>query len=46
MRRVVRALAGDPALFSKILAVHCRASPLSSFFWSGTPRLLWRLVYS
>lgn len=45
-RRMIRAFAGDPELFSKILAVHCRARPLSSFVWTGTPRLLWRLVGS
>ncbi len=42
-RRVIRALARDPALFSRILAVHAGA-PVRSLGLGGVPRLLWRLV--
>ncbi len=42
-RRVIRALARDPELFSRILAVHGGMRPVSSVVPS-TPRLLWGLV--
>ncbi len=42
-RRVIRALARDPALFSRILAVHAGA-PVRSLGLGSVPRLLWRLV--
>ena len=43
-RRVMRALAHEPALFSRILGVHCRALPVRSLGYQTAPRLLWRLV--
>jgi len=42
-RRMIRALARDPALFSRILAVHGGMHPVSSVA-ASTPRLLWGLV--
>ena len=45
-RRAVRALAADPALFSRLLAVHAREAPLASLGWSGAARLVWRLARS
>lgn len=45
-RRVVRALARDPALFSRILAVHAGARPLRGLGLDSAPRLLWGLVRS
>lgn len=42
-RRMIRALARDPALFSRILAVHGGMQPVRSVAVS-TPRLLWDLV--
>jgi len=39
-RRTVRALAADPALFDRLLALHVRALPPSAFGWNGTARLL------
>ncbi len=42
-RRVVRALAREPAVFSRLLAVHCRALPVRRGLETA-PRLLWRLV--
>lgn len=44
-RRVVRALAREPRVFSRLLAVHCRALPVRRGFETA-PRLLWRLVQS
>ena len=44
-RRVVRALAREPKVFSRLLAVHCRAVPARKGFETA-PRLLWRLVHS
>ena len=44
-RRVIRALAHEPALFSRLLAVHCRAVPVRKGLETA-PRLLWRLVLS
>lgn len=43
-RRVVRALARDPELFSRILAVHSGARPARSLGLGSGPRLLWRLL--
>lgn len=43
-RRVVRALARDPKLFSRILAVHSGAKPVRSLGIGSGPRLLWRLL--
>jgi len=45
-RRAVRALAADPALFSRLLAVHAREAPLASLGWSGAARLVLRLARS
>ncbi len=45
-RRVVRALAREPAIFSRLLAVHCRALPVRGLVLETAPRLLWRLVQS
>ncbi len=42
-RRVIRALAREPAIFSRLLAVHCRALPARRGFETA-PRLLWRLA--
>ena len=44
-RRVIRALAREPSVFSRLLAVHCRAVPVRRGFETA-PRLLWRLVHS
>jgi flavin-dependent dehydrogenase len=38
-RRMMRLLASDPALFSRLLAVHSRAAPPRSLGWSGVLRL-------
>lgn len=43
-RRVVRALSREPAIFSRILGVHCRALPMRDLGYQTAPRLLWRLV--
>ncbi len=43
-RRVIRALAREPQVFSRLLAVHCRAAPVRKGFETA-PRLLWRLVH-
>ena len=43
-RRVIRALAREPSVFSRLLAVHCRAVPARRGFETA-PRLLWRLVH-
>lgn len=43
-RRTVRALAADPALFSRILGLHARQLPPSAFGWTGAARLAFRLV--
>ena len=39
-RRLIRALAADPALFARLLAVHTRSLPLSGFGLLGALRLL------
>jgi len=44
-RRVLRALAGDAALFQAILAVHVRARPLLPIAAWAVPRLAWDLVF-
>ena len=43
-RRMVRALAAEPALFSRLLGVHARSLPLSDFGMRGAVRLAWGLV--
>ncbi|HMB51849.1 MAG TPA: NAD(P)/FAD-dependent oxidoreductase [Thermoanaerobaculia bacterium] len=43
-RRTVRALAADPALFSRLLALHVRDLPLTRFGLTGAARLAWRLA--
>jgi len=45
-RRLVRAFAREPGLFSRLLALHARELPVRHLgSWTG-PRLLWRLVWS
>ena len=47
-RRTLRALAADPELFSRLLAVHARSAPVSEVGFGGalrlTGRLAWRLA--
>jgi flavin-dependent dehydrogenase len=43
-RRVVRALAADPALFSRLLGIHARALPPGELGIDGALRLVYRLV--
>ena len=43
-RRMVRALAAEPALFSRLLGVHARSLPLSEFGMRGAVRLAWELA--
>lgn len=47
-RRMLRALAADPELFSRLLAVHARSAPVSEVGFGGalrlTGRLAWRLA--
>jgi len=43
-RRALRALAADPALFSRLLGIHGRTLPLRGFGFDGALRLAWRLV--
>ncbi len=43
-RRALRALAADPALFSRLLGIHGRTLPLRRFGFDGALRLAWRLV--
>jgi len=43
-RRMVRALAAEPALFSRLLGVHARSLPLSDFGMRGAVRLAWGLA--
>ena len=45
-RRFVRALAREPALFSRLLAIQCRAVPARRFGLVTAPRLLWHLAQS
>lgn len=43
-RRVVRALAAEPALFSRLLGIHGRSLPARELGLDGALRLAWRLV--
>ncbi|MCP3959845.1 MAG: NAD(P)/FAD-dependent oxidoreductase [bacterium] len=43
-RRVIRALAREPTVFSRLLAIHCRALPVRRLGIETAPRLLWRMV--
>lgn len=43
-RRMIRGLARDPALFSRLLALHTREVPVHRLGWSTAPRLVWGLV--
>jgi flavin-dependent dehydrogenase len=43
--RAIRALAADPALFSRLLGIHARTLPVRDLGWSGALRLA-RLVFS
>jgi flavin-dependent dehydrogenase len=43
-RRTVRALAADPALFSRLLAIHARQLPPTAFGPASAARLAWRLA--
>ncbi len=43
-RRVVRALAREPQVFSRLLGVHCRAMPIRRGLETA-PLLLWRLAW-
>lgn len=43
-RRALRALAAEPALFSRLLGIHGRTLPPSRFGLDGALRLAWRLV--
>ena len=45
-RRLVRAFAREPGLFSRLLALHARALPVRRLGTWTAPRLLWRLVWS
>jgi len=43
-RRTLRALAADPDLFDRFLAVHARSAPVSEVGLTGALRLAWRLA--
>ncbi len=43
-RRMVRALAAEPALFSRLLGIHTRALPVARLGIDGALRLVYRLV--
>ncbi len=43
-RRAIRALAADPALFSRLLGIHGRMLPARRLGLPGAVRLAWRLV--
>ncbi len=45
-RRMVRALAHEPAVFSRLLGIHSRNHGLTSLGVGGAARLLGRMVYS
>lgn len=45
-RRVIQALAREPEIFSRLLAVHCRALPLRRLGFQPVRKLLWRLAWS
>jgi hypothetical protein len=42
--RAVRALAAEPALFSRLLGIHARTLPPRELGLDGAIRLAWRLV--
>lgn len=42
--RTLRALAADPDLFDRIIAVHARSAPVSEVGLAGALRLAWRLA--
>ncbi len=44
-RRLVRAFAHEPRLFSRFLALHARELPVHRLVSSTGPKLLWRLVW-
>ncbi|MEE8522984.1 MAG: NAD(P)/FAD-dependent oxidoreductase [Thermoanaerobaculia bacterium] len=44
-RRLIRAFAREPALFSRLLALHVRELPVRRLGSLTGPRLLWRLVW-
>lgn len=43
-RRAIRALAAEPALFSRLLGIHARTLPARDLGVDGALRLAWRLV--
>lgn len=43
-RRVIHALAREPRIFDRFLALHSRHLPWHRLGWSTGPRLLWRLL--
>jgi menaquinone-9 beta-reductase len=43
-RRVLRALAAEPALFDRLLGIHARTLPPRDLGFEGALRLAWRLV--
>jgi menaquinone-9 beta-reductase len=43
-RRAIRALAAEPALFSRLLGIHARTLPVRDLGVDGALRLAWRLV--
>jgi menaquinone-9 beta-reductase len=43
-RRVLRALAAEPALFDRLLGIHARTLPPRDLGFDGALRLAWRLV--
>lgn len=43
-RRTIRALAAEPDLFTRLLAVHARTAPVSRVGVTGALRLAWRLT--
>jgi len=43
-RRMIAALAREPKVFSRILAVHTRDLPVRRMGWATAPRLLWGMV--
>lgn len=43
-RRVITALAREPRVFSRLLAVHTRDIPVRHVGWETAPRLLWGMV--
>lgn len=45
-RRVIQALAREPEIFSRLLAIHCRALPLRRLGFEPVRKLLWRLAWA